>query len=398
MSPEDFDRRSLNPIIPISFSNGVLLGGSINLRNAEYISPSNTGKLLMLCHKWGMPLFDKSIADSDSEGKLAMEHAITERWKDELLTRLCRHLFGVSKNIDVVTAPTNWGKSTLITSLEKTLPGMVGRLEAYKAFSKQGDRFSQVSSLLSEKLLVFIDEAGQDDPERNAEVPPGALNTLTDDLLQVEKKFENNRTVPRLGTSILIGHTWAAVNASAQGVDTRVRWAYEAEEFPPMTEIERNLILSDEGIEYMRFWMVRRCRELWESSDNGTMLDDLTMSANNRKSVAAFKMARGDSLASSLLEEFEVGKPTDYVPSSAIKGALESDSDDKVGPKTIKSKVNIAFHAPFVRSGRATDRVSGKTGEGMVWTEKTRVCVIRRNRVCVGCLLRLLCLFRRNCV
>ena len=360
VSPESFDNRDKYPVIPVSFSQGVSFGGSIDLRTAKYLSPVDTGVLMMRYHGWGMPLFDKDIFVKDSPGKQAMEDAIKNRWTEDLITRFARHLLGTSKNVDVVTAPTNWGKSTLITAMERALPGMIGRLEAYKAFSRQGDRFSQTSIMLSEKLLVFVDEAGQDDPERSAEISPGALNTFTDDLLQVEKKFKDNRAIPRLGTAILIGHTWAAVNASAQGIATRIRWAFRASEGPQMTSAERDLLLSDDGIDYLRAWIMRRCTDLWQSSDDGLLLDDLTMSADNRQSLAEFEMSRSDPLALVLTEEFEVGSPSDYVPSSEIKAAMEEAHGEKIGDKALGAKMKIAFHATHIRAGRTTDPLTRK--------------------------------------
>lgn len=366
VSPEDFDDRDSNPIIPVSFHHGVPIGGCIDLRTAKYIDPLATGEMLMLNHGWGFPMCDKEIMDSDSPGKIAMETAIKERWGDDLLTRLCRHLLGTSKNVDVVTAPTNWGKSTLITAMEKALPGMVGRLEAYKAFSRQGDKFTQTAIMLSEKLIVFIDEAGQDDPDRSAELSPGVLNTLTDDLLQVEKKFKDNEAVPRLGTAVLIGHTWAAINASAQGIDTRVQWAFRANETDPMTTDDRLLILSSDGIEYLRVWILRRCRELWETSEDGRILDDLTISANNRQALAEFKMARSDPLAASLIEEFEVGELHEFVRSSKIKDVLEdANGGEKISNNQIGAKIKIAFHNTGIRSGRKKDTLTKK--QERVW-------------------------------
>ena len=79
------------------------------------------------------------------------------------------------------------------------------------------------------------------------------------------------------------------------------------------------MILSDDGIDYLRAWIMRRCTDLWQSSDDGALLDDLTMSADNRQSLAEFEMSRSDPLALALTEQFESGSPTDYVPSSEIK-------------------------------------------------------------------------------
>ena len=360
VSAEDFDNRNRNPIVPVSFVNGLFIGGSVDLRKGTYLDPQDTGQLFMRYHGWGMPIPESVFTDKmnpvdkDTPGHNAMKDAIENRWGVDLMSRLARHMLGTSKAVDVLAAPTNWGKSTMITALEKALPGMVGRLEAYKAFSSQGDRFSQVTSMLATKILVFVDEAGQDDPERSAEISPGALNTFTDDQVTVEQKFKNAMTVHRQGTVILIGHTWAAVNASAQGISTRIKWAWKAEpDHKAMTEDERELILSEDGIEFLRAWMVRRARDLWTTSQHDVSLDDLTITPRSREALAEFGLTRSDPLAMALQEVFEAGSKKDWVASSEIKEIMEDAMDgDKISDRTIGPKMKIAFHTSFLRNAK----------------------------------------------
>ena len=71
---------------------------------------------------WALPLLDPAILESDTLGANTMRSAIENRFGHGLIDRIARHALGISKSIDAIVAPTNWGKSTLITLMERAFP------------------------------------------------------------------------------------------------------------------------------------------------------------------------------------------------------------------------------------------------------------------------------------
>ena len=184
---EEFDRRSLRPMIPMEG------GGSLDLTAGSMMSHFDTCECLLRAHGWILPMIQPEIVNSQSPGACAMRNAIENRFGQTLITRLARHALGTSKNIDVMIAPKDWGKSTLITLMEFAFPGMVGRLAADKSLSEQGKRFSQIEISLASKIWVFVDEAGEE-PQRT--IRAAMTKTFVDDIVQVERKGEDNRPLP----------------------------------------------------------------------------------------------------------------------------------------------------------------------------------------------------------
>lgn len=107
----------------------------------------------------------------------------------------------------------------------RAFPGMIGRLDAGKALSAQGTKFSQIEQLLTTCAIVFVDESGE---EPAVKVRAGALKAFGDDNLSVELKGENRRTVRRSGTAVFIGHDWPHLDTSAQGMPDRFKHCYRA--------------------------------------------------------------------------------------------------------------------------------------------------------------------------
>ena len=337
---EEFDRRDKRPVIPME------IGGSVDLTTGKTLDSVSTSALHIHARDWSLPMLDRAILSDDSPGATAMRDAIRNRFGETLITRIARHALGISKSIDVIVAPSDWGKGTLIDIMSAAFPGMVGRLEAGKALSAGSERFSQVSQHLTGKLWVFIDEAGE---SGTVTISPGSIKTFVDSVLTVEKKFENALQVPRLGTAIMVGHTWPDVDMSAQGMEQRFGWAISYDGEPEMSRNERSLLLSPEAIKFFRQKVVGRAVALW--NENKDDLDAATMTSDIRETVALFRSVQSNSLSQDLRAAFDIGTKDDFVPFTEIEPIFGAHEEKTTG-KAVASAMKSAFHGTHLRPGR----------------------------------------------
>lgn len=339
-------------------------GGALDIRTDERLNADRVAALRLVDRGWLLP--DEPRPDPNASGSIAMTKAIKKHYTRELLRRIARHLLGLSKNIDIIVAPGDWGKSTFITILSRAFPGLVSSAEAAVALSAQGTRYGVVKYRLTQCRILFIDEAGHLDAGQS--VAAGTVNVWISDELDVERKFENARLMRRSGTVILIGHTWPGVDASSQGVMKRVRWAFRAsDDAPVMTDRERELLLSDDAIGTMRYAVLAECRALHKAVDEGENIDDATSTPESREAVAHFQVARMDPYAAALRDKYEPAGSGDFVPSSGIAAALMAVDESGKRPhgKIVEQKMRLAFHAPHVRPGRKY--VAGQKTQQRVW-------------------------------
>lgn len=344
-STEEFDDRVANPVLPLQG------GGGFDLRTGKAVSVEELGRLKFFHHGWGMPEPEPAILEkTDDPAVNEMKTAIIERFSDNLITRLAYHFLGLDKAVDLIIAPTNWGKSTLITILQKAFPGMVGRLAAVRAFSRQGTRFSQIERVLTEKILCILDEGGQKDPDRKMIISPAALNMLVDDELPVELKGQDNIFKRRLGTAIIIGHTWPQIESDEQGTNTRFHWAHMVgSDYTPMTRDQRETLLSPSALSYFRTLVCLRA--VWIHQQGGAA--ELTYTDRSRDAVATFMLARSDPIVTALRDHYEEGDPKLGVSYSSVKEMLESISDSRFTADAITEKISTAFHSSaHIRFGR----------------------------------------------
>ena len=201
-----------------------------------------------------------SIPDGEHEGSEA-EGLVMEVWQDrygmDLLRRLCSHLLAQSKSIDSVCSElADAGKGTMVSALSAALPGAVGRGFATKLLNRK-DKFTPVTSMLSARRLVFLDEI-----DKLPELPAGAVHELADDVVQVENKGSDAVSMPRTGQLILLGADWVNTDASDQGIAARLRFFHKFTASETMTPDERAMILSPLGIESLQAMILSTCRQL----------------------------------------------------------------------------------------------------------------------------------------
>ena len=349
VAAEDFDRRNAHPVIPLAD------GGGLDLTTGLTTSPGQLSSHLYLSRGWILPMLDPDIRSAKSDGACAMRTAIHDRFGQTLITRLARHALGTSKSIDVLVAPKNWGKSTLITLMERAFPGMVARVEAGRALSPAGDHFSVVTSLLSEKLWVFIDESGG---KTDKMIHGSMLKTWVDDMVSVEKKYENRVSKSRLGTAIFVGYDYPSVEMSDQGMPERFQWAYQMPD-NPMSQKERDLLMTEDAMAFFRQSVMSRAVALWQQGN----MDAECQTSETREAIAEFILKRQNPLASALKERYELGDKNDFVPSSDVMELLEEASEDgKSSGKLVADTMALAFHSPQVIATKK--KITGKSVRG----------------------------------
>ena len=356
VAAEDFDVRNERPVIPFA------AGGALDLTTGMTLDHRDTKDCMLRARGWALPMLDPAILESDTLGANTMRSAIENRFGHGLIDRIARHALGISKSIDAIVAPTNWGKSTLITLMERAFPGMVGRVEAGRALTPAGDRWSVITSMLSKNLWVFIDEAGG---KTGKTIHESILKTWVDDNVSVEEKFEKRVGKRRMGTAIFIGYDYPHIDMSEQGMQERFRWAYEGTG-GKMDEEERRLLLSDDGVSFFRQSIMRRAVKLWQTGDP----DSETLTPESWECVNIFIGKRQNPLAGALQDAFELGEPRDFVPTELIKSVIEVELDgEEVTGTMVRDMMAIAFHGANIVSGKVyvTDEKTEKRKQVRAW-------------------------------
>ena len=339
---EDFDNRNDHPVLPLAY------GGGLDLTTGQTIADKELSERMLLSRGWALPMLDKKILESQTEGAKAMRHAIEFRFGHTLIRRIARHTLGISKSIDTILAPSDWGKGTLISIMERAFPGMVGRVESGRALSTGGDKFSVVTSLLSDRLWVFVDESGSrvDKP-----IHGSILKTWIDDLISVERKGFDRVSKRRLGTAIFTGYDFPAIDMSDQGMSTRFQWAIKMED-DPMLQEERDLLMTPDSIEFFRQSIMGAAVSMWKEGD----IESCTHTAETRQTVEEFASSRSNPLAQALRMEYELGDgKRDWVASANIQLVLEEAADgEKMTGALVRDAMSSAFHSPTVVPDRKT--------------------------------------------
>ena len=139
-------------------------------------------------------------------------------------------------------------------------PGAVSTIPAVDAFKNDG-RFSPLAVDLSERLLVFVDEAGAE----NAAVGNRQLHRLLDPQIAVEKKNIQSVSKRRTANVMMVGHDWPHLNASEQGIERRVGYVEHNESQHGMSrahylefDAEREICVA-----YLRAWICREAQRIW---------------------------------------------------------------------------------------------------------------------------------------
>ena len=288
-----------------------------------------------------------------------MDRIIHEHYGIELFDWLSSCLLGISKTIGSIKAQANVGKSTLSDILMLALPEAITTHNAKGVFNRDGQRFTPLSAGLSRYLILMVDEAGHAD----VEITTSQINECVQNSIDLERKYEQRKTVRRIGSIVMMGHEWPRVNYSDQGISERFQWCYEVDnddddsESTKMDGRKHIELMQDDQIAYLRAWLFHRASELWNKYESTqSAKQNLEEDPTIQDHVNSMSETRSDPLCMILRENFKPWK-NGCVASSEIKEVIEenlgSDEEEVDIPKgkSMKSLMERAFPGS-VRSGR----------------------------------------------
>ena len=353
-APSDMNDRSRRPVLPL------IDGGAWDLTAVD-LSDSGVGSRLGFHEIGGMKLLagDAAIPEPDYDLLAVpypetepMERAIGQVWGKALMTRIAMMLLGPNEFVDVLRVDqSGWGKTTLIQALMDAFPGAVGAMPAVDAFRNEG-KFSPLNVDLSEKLVVFVDEAGAE----NAELGKRHLHRLIDPYISVEKKRIQATTRRRTANAMLVGHDWPVLDTSEQGVERRIGYVEHNTSQQGMTRQHYLEIDSEreQCLAYLRAWLCREAQRLW-NDQSGKTPHELTITPEARSAKARLISERSDPLVSALWTAFEVN-PTGRTASADVSRVLK-DAANAYGIKEPKGRgiaTQVKKAYPLARAVRVT--------------------------------------------
>ena len=236
--------------------------GGYDLRTGETVSAESMAAHLQTERGY---LFTPPLSDMpDSEAG----EIVLKLWEDRFRhigRRIACHLLNARPLIDVAIGESGTGKGTLISLTKRAFPGMIASIGIKKAMGAQGRKWSVVENALGESLVVFIDEA---DKTPDKEIDAGQVNGWVDGEVDVEKKGQDHRTVPRRGTVIMIGGDFPHLPFDAQGMGRRFRAVYE--------------IAGQMEIEPHEWWRVNDTADVQDLNDSANMFKWLVVQECHR--------------------------------------------------------------------------------------------------------------------
>ena len=323
------------PLLP------VIGRGALDLRTLGWVSPGELAAHRFSLTNWQLPEPRMELLGDDvsNEAKDAWLRNIGGRFGAGLMRRLARHLIGPSRCVDVVVSfVSGHGKTTLANALQASFPGIVSVVDATKALSMQGAKFSVLGVELTRSALVVVDES--DKVER---VPTGMFNSLTGRTLSIEEKHVQAQSdVRRTGNIVLLGGDWPRIEIEAQGVGDRCRHVFSFDETADRLSIaEAQVLLSDQGIDFLRAWMVREAHLILRAGDD---IDDAEYAEADIRE--RFVAAVSNPVINELRTRFRFA-PGSTVPTGTVSQAIEAiHKDHKLQiPHThrLKALMRLAF-------------------------------------------------------
>ena len=336
---KDFNNRIIhNPTLPTEF-------GAIDLCTGEKLTSEQYAKYHALESKEWAVEYDPDILNKKSHGCQVAKHLIENHYGIELMSRLAYHLVYSSKSVDIINIPTSSaGKTALVKWLKETL-GLVGLDSRSRSLTAKGDAYTQATAPLTEHLLYFYDEVDK----LNDEIPTGVLNEMTSEDLTISKKYQNPTPLPRMGTGILIGADWPPIDATAQGLDTRITYVCKLDIQPMSEAVKRTLQNDTDSHKYLLAWLVRECMK-WTKSQ-------LTWqnSLEADKAREQFFRDRTPEVKQLLLEAYtQTNSPNNYVPTNTVKESLSICTE--------KYNLLKAVTSTFPKVKRIRKRITTKDG------------------------------------
>ena len=227
-----------HPVIPFND------GSHLHLDQGRDICRCDLAPLLLLNHGWNVPPPNWELLESPP--------AVLDRFPQDFFEAIARHLWGTSKDADFLASSTSSaGKSTVAKALELCLPGAIVVKQAHTTLTDNRLKFSAHVKPLVDARIVIYDEVGKVNPDKWTSI----LFEVSPPDLDIELKGADTVTRPRFGNAVFVGECPPAVDASVQGVDTRLGYTADLA-LSPIDAATRRHWLSDPEIARLRAWML----------------------------------------------------------------------------------------------------------------------------------------------
>ena len=219
----EFDRRADLNVYPVD-------GGVYDIRTGNTITdPTLIRGMLLRRPVTPTPQPDFRILDDpnaaldiDDEiiGATAMRDAVAEHYGLPLIRRLALPLLGAGEFAIVIQSnESRAGKGTLRRAMGRAFPSQHAAIDARDLTLRP--RFDPVALALTEDTWAFAEEVGkvsEDDPKAKL----NRLFTLTEDVLQVERKGFDKVSAVRVGTLVILTAEDPPIAWHQQGIDRRI--------------------------------------------------------------------------------------------------------------------------------------------------------------------------------
>ena len=330
------NRTTTHPTLPLK-------DGAIDLATNEVLTAEQYAKYHQLhIERWAAE-YDPNILNADTPGVKIAKHLIYNHYGEELFSRIALHLVRPSKSVDIINMPVSSSGKTALAEWLKSAVGSVEIDSRSRSLTPRGDAYSAGTAPLTEYLIYFYDEVDK----LGDDIPVGMLNEMTGENLTIGKKFQNASPRTRIGTPILMGAYWPPIDATAQGIDTRINFVYKRNNEPMATDTKLNLINDTDTHKYLLAWIVAEAHKHYNSDKEWQNSPDSDIAR------LEFIEARTPEIKKLLTETYEQSNTSnDYVTVAHINDTLSSLTNK---PRNVSDVLNEVF--PRVRKDKKRIKV-----------------------------------------
>ena len=314
------DNRDKYPLLP--FTDGT----SMDLRSKMILSSEQVRPLLLLDHDWVIPPplpLQGLLNQADEMNKNAVQHDwdvvqahLNGRYSN-IIDRISMYACGTTKSIDVISLPTDGGKSALIDALGETFgEDTFIAVTAKKTFGA-GNRFAPLPWYLANAMGVFVIEL------HGEEIKSADMNIWVETTQEFERKGVNIKRAPRIGTVMIVGDE-EPINFSSdsQGWKTRVKWVENRLEERPMSGADYMSMQSEAGVHCLLNHFINCAYARFQAEDQQWKIRS-TQERERSGDVDWLQSEARDPIILALLKLIEPADSLSYIPTSNIVKVLK---------------------------------------------------------------------------
>lgn len=296
------------------------------------------GEKRLLDYGWAIATPDMPLLTQPVGNGGFMKEVIEGHWGLGIIWDVAAAIVGTSKKMIFYRNPTSdSGKDTLAEAVKLALNGASTTMPYERAFSEQGRRFTNLEEVLVQNYTVWINEIGL-----AGEIRPGIVNLLDARSMSVEiKKQQVKHNLPRLGTLILIGAAYPAINMSHQGVPNRIGHCHDIYSERRLTEHEADRLLSPEAIAYLRALLLDTASDMKRNGLEWYHAQGQWIAAED--SADAYVQQYQDERVQALKDVFEEGEARDMVWNADITKVIKATGEDVPKGPGLTALVSMAF-------------------------------------------------------